>query len=395
MPILQKYALYSLYAACFFCLFSSSLLAIFSILMVVLWLASGRFKNLPEICKEKPICIVATIYVILLFFGIFYSPAPIKDALDFFKGYRVLLFIPVIISLAHDQKGVHEKIIIAFFAGYLLLIANALLAFTGIIDPNKFSIMRHGGGFLAIFPYLALQSFLQSKNKQWLWLMIFSLTSFDLFFMTSNRTGWIIYIALIGLLFLQYFSIKKQLIACIIAIVAATSIYNVSGIVQLRVQQTITNFKKYDSESKDAKTSIGVRLDWQLNSLELIKEKPIFGHGTGSYATVQGELIKDRKTIPSSDPHNEYCLTGVQIGLLGVFTYLLLLFLPIYNSWGYTRNNARSQAFRLQAIIIYAALGSLAASWLLSSIPSHIFAILLATFYLPTTTEDIEKYFFN
>lgn len=388
MPQLQKYAIYSLYTSCIFALFSSSLLAIFSILMVILWIGSGKFKNLPTICKDKPVCIVAIIYVLLLFIGIFYSPAPLEDALDFFKGYRILLFIPIILSLADKQDTVQEKILTFFIAGYFLLIINALLVFTGIIEPNKFSIDRHGGGFIAIFPYLAMQSFLQSKTKNWLWLGIFLITSFDLFFMTNTRTGWIIYIALMGLLFLQYLSFKKQIIAGALAIVAAFSIYQASDRVQHRVHQTITNVEKYNPESGSAKTSIGYRLDWYLNSLELIPKKPIFGYGTGSFSTVQKQLIEGRKTRPSPDPHNEYLLTTVQIGLLGLFTFLLLLLIPIYDSMRYIKKGAITQAYRLQAIIVFIAVGCLANSWLLSSIPSHVFAILLAAFYLPAKEDN-------
>ncbi len=51
----QRNGIYALYLTCFTCLFSSALTALFSIVMLICWLASGTFKNIPLIIKENSI----------------------------------------------------------------------------------------------------------------------------------------------------------------------------------------------------------------------------------------------------------------------------------------------------------------------------------------------------
>ena len=68
-----------------------------------------------------------------------------------------------------------------------------------------------------------------------------------------------------------------------------------------------------------------MRFDWWQNSVDLIKAKPLTGHGTGSFEKVQKDLIKGTRTKPSDNPHNEYLLLSVQVGIAGGLLFIAIL----------------------------------------------------------------------
>ena len=148
-----KLAVYSLYAVCFLVFFSTALTAIFSVLMILFWLGSGAYKNIPEIIKENQIVILSFILFVLFVVGVFYTPAPLEDALDFLKKYRVLLYIPIVMSLCRVDNSIGRNILNSFFIGYFALLVNVFLVDFGFIPVNKSAAYRHGGGFLVIFAY--------------------------------------------------------------------------------------------------------------------------------------------------------------------------------------------------------------------------------------------------
>jgi O-antigen ligase len=56
-------------------------------------------------------------------------------------------------------------------------------------------------------------------------------------------------------------------------------------------------------------------------SLELITEKPLFGHGTGSFSK-EYERITSTETMKAKNPHNEFLMISVQLGAVGLCIYL-------------------------------------------------------------------------
>lgn len=378
----QRYGIYALYLTCFSCLLSSSLLSIFSVLMIVCWLGSGTPKNIFDIVRENSIAIIGIIFCGLLLLGICYSPAPFEDSLDFFKRYRTLLYIPIVLSLTMGKSNIARNIVNAFLLGYGVVLLNAYLVNFNLIEPNHLSDLRRGGGFLVIFAYLVLQRAFIDTRFRWLWIGFFFIICYDIFFILNTRTGWLIFICLSLLFVVQHFSSKYQLIAVVFVVMLGGGIFFTSHSVQQRIDLTIHSLQQYDAKSQNSQNDgAGLRLDWYQNSIELIKERPLFGYGTGAFEIAQKALIEGRTTQPTTDPHNEYLLTSVQLGLVGGFVLLLIFIDPVIRSFKLLSSGNRQQAFALQATVVFLFIGCFLNSWLLSSIPSHIFAFLIAAFY--------------
>ena len=387
----QKYGVYALYLTCFTCLLSSSLTGFFSVFMIIFWLISGMYKNIPVILKENSIAVIAIIFCCLLLVGLLYSPASFNDSLEFIKKYRRLLFIPIALSLTRNFPNVSRNIINALLLGYAVVLVNAYLVDFNIIEPNSLSLKRKGGGFLVIFAYLVFQRTLLEKGHKFIWGIFFLVILYDFFFLLSTRTGWLIFIGLAILFFVQHFSIKKQLVCLVLIVFFGVGVFYSSNSIQKSIYVTLTNLKEYDAEKKNSRTSLGLRLDWYQNSIALIKEKPIFGHGTGSFEVVQKSLIEGKSTMDTNDPHNEYLLTTVQIGLVGLSVMLLLLIDPVVRSFRLLSLKDREHAFALQATVLFLVIGCFFNSWLHTSIPGYIFAFLIVAFYPIRDRDELEN----
>ena len=80
----------------------------------------------------------------------------------------------------------------------------------------------------------------------------------------------------------------------------------------------------------EAVTSSGVRLSFWKTSLEAIAEKPLVGSGVGSWATEYNRIKRSDSAVHmdlgvGSNPHQEFLLWGVQLGVGGILLLLALL----------------------------------------------------------------------
>ena len=66
-------------------------------------------------------------------------------------------------------------------------------------------------------------------------------------------------------------------------------------------------------------------------------EKPLFGWGWGSVDTLLNNLPGIEKAF--SHPHNTYARVSVELGLLGVFLFIVCYFLLIYYGYFFRRHN--------------------------------------------------------
>jgi O-antigen ligase len=274
-----------------------------------------------------------------------------------------------------------RNIVNALLLGYLFGLFNDYLVGFDLIPMNKLALRRYGGGFLVIFAYLVLQRAMLEKERRFLWGGFFLVISYHIFFILNTRTGWLVFIALTVLFSVQYFSIKKQLIFLLVSAFLLMGVFQTSHSVRSRVDETIQNLQNYDMEHLNSRTSVGLRLDWYKSSVQLIKKKPVFGYGTGAYEIAQKSLVEETSIEPATDPHNEFLLTTVQIGFVGLAVLLSLFVDPIRRSLKLIRRKQEAQAFALQATVLFLFMGCFLNSWLLSTIPSHIFAFLIVAFY--------------
>lgn len=368
--------------SCFFIPFSTSLMGAAAALAAVFWLLSGKLFSLPKLMCSNPLVGLAIILFLLLVAGLVTTPAPLDDALAFLKKYRELLYFAMVVSLIMDNDGAARHAEDSFVAGCVVLLLLSYGIYFSIIPSERFghSVVYHitHSFFMAILAFWCLQRIFESRQYFYLWLGLFLAATFNLFYIAPGRTGMLVYVALIFLTVLQRFSWKKSIpvTALVIAVIGITFVTSTNF--SSRVREAVNEMTSYQAES--SRTSLGMRFDWWQNSLALIKEKPIFGHGTGSFKTVQAELIKNSDTKPTDNPHNEYLLIAVQTGLVGLFLFVALLATQFLAAC----KLQPPRKYLLQGVVVAMATGCLMNSFLFDSHPGHFYAIISAILSTPT-----------
>ncbi len=367
---------------CFFIPFSTSLMGTTAILATVFWLLSGKIFSLPRLMNRNVSMSLAIALFLMLFIGVAYSPAPLNDALAYLNKYRELVYYAVVVSLFKDNEGAARLAEDSFVAGCIVLLIISYGIFFSIIPSERFghSVVYHitHSLFIAILAFWCLQRIFESRQYVYLWLGLFLLSTINLFYIAPGRTGMLIYIALITLTLLQRFSWKKSLAATILVSLVMAVTFFTSSNFSSRVSEAVDEMRSYEAES--SRTSLGMRFDWYRNSIDLIKQRPVFGHGTGSFRTVQEDLIRNSETQSTDNPHNEYLLLAVQTGLVGLFLFITLLLAQFIVSF----ELQPLRRYLLQGVVVAMSVGCLMNSFLFDSHPGHFYAIMSAILATPS-----------
>lgn len=369
--------------SCFFMPFSTSLMGATATLAAVFWLLSGDFSSLPQLMQKNVSVSLAIAVFLLLVIGLTYSPVPLNDSLDILRKYRKIIYFAIVVSLFKDNEGAARLAEGSFIAGCVVLLLISYSIFFSIIPSERFgfSVVYHitHSLFMAILAFWCLQRMFESRQYVYLWLGLFLLATINLFYIAPGRTGMLVYIALIILTLLQRLSWKKLLPATILVSIAVGITFFTSSNFSIRVNEAVDEMRGYQAES--SRTSLGMRFDWWQNSIDLIMQKPVFGHGTGSFQAVQENLIKDGDTQSTDNPHNEYLFLAVQTGLVGLFLFVTLLVVQFITSFSLQP----PRRYLLQGVVVAMSIGCLMNSLLFDSHSGHFYAIMSAILTIPST----------
>jgi O-antigen ligase len=207
-----------------------------------------------------------------------------------------------------------------------------------------------------------------------------------LFAISCGRSGQLILLCLIVLLFFQNFRFKYIIysilwLSTIIIFVVTIVPCSFSSRIDLAIKEVIL-FIYFP----DIPTSNGFRL-WMLkNSILLYLQKPWFGWGIGSIINAFSTL--DNQMYGSvENPHNQFLVYMLQFGMLGVFAIGNLL-------WRIYKTSLTINVFYkniLQGLLLALIVGCMGNSWLNDFTSAHFFIFLLAILISSPGREMLKK----
>jgi O-antigen ligase len=116
------------------------------------------------------------------------------------------------------------------------------------------------------------------------------------------------------------------------------------------------------------------RINYWKKTLPLIIEKPIIGHGIGSNAN-----ITEKHFGKSHKPHNDYILVSIEMGILGLLTYLIFLGRIFFYSLTYRQWHQKWQLnFAMLMLSTYFIVISSAQNIIYSIVNFPIFLVIIA-----------------
>ena len=362
--------------ACFFTPLSTSLLGIFSILAAAAWLLCGGLADLTRVLHDHPSTIFALLLFALMGLGTIYTVAEPIQAFDTLRKYRELLLLPVIISLLSLSTRYAEMAENGFVAGCIVLMLISYGMALHIIPEDRYghSLVFHitHNFFMAVLGFWALHRSVNSRQYRYFWIFIVLAVVVNIFYIAPGRTGMLVFICLILLFLYQRLSILQWLIGMLLLAGIVFLIYVSSDNFSGRIDEVILEIEQY--EPGQSRTSIGQRFDWWQTSVALIKEKPLLGHGTGSFSVAHQRLSKNGAITPTDNPHNEFLLLTVQFGLVGLFLFAGLMLFQLIGC-GYIPEKKK---WLLQGVILALLSGSLINSLLFDSQQGHFYLFMSA-----------------
>ena len=98
--------------------------------------------------------------------------------------------------------------------------------------------------------------------------------------------------------------------------------------------------KTYKLENLRDDTSTIQRLSFYKKSISLYNEKPLYGHGLGSwkYKSLENDISDNNKILVPYYTHNDFLQTLMETGLIGLIIYLIFFFLLIRNILSFRTN---------------------------------------------------------
>ncbi len=379
--------LFFLYLCCFFLPISSSAMTISSAGMVLCWLLSGEYKKLPQLIKTNRILWPPLLLFAMLFIGVFYSSAGWQESLMILKKYRELFYFVIVFSFLQTARNNSTGFLSVINARYVLLAGMTTLMLISYamyfgwvpIEKAGFSTIHHitHSFFMAMLSFWIMQEFADGIEQKrgplnFLLLPIFILATVNIFFISLGRSGMVIYIILLILSAIQRLKPRQTVISLLLVCGLLAGIYYNSENAATRINAAVRDIQTYNPGA--SRSSLGMRFDWWQNSVTLIKKAPLTGYGTGSFATEQKKLTKGTATQISDNPHNEYLMLGVQLGIPGIIAFFALL----TSLFSFSFSLPAGSRNMLQGTVLAFAWGCLANSWLLDSHPSHFFLIVTA-----------------
>lgn len=333
-------------------------------------------KLLPFLLRNHSIKLWLAL-ILLFVIGLSYSQAPFSEQIHFLGKYSKLLWALLSIPLFADKKNLRLAFW-AYFSVMLITLLISLALYLGFLPStdqfNAESVFRDHidqNLLMSFFAYLVALEIQKNNRYKWLWIGLFILTVHQIFFISGGRTGYITFLATMLLIAWNTWHWKGIIIACLSCLITAPVIYHYSDVLKDRMHLAVQDVHQFQKGQEV--TSVGLRMAFARNSVQLFKQSPIYGHGTGSFAWLYAKNFPNTDA-PTRNPHNEYLGMAVQFGVIGLTVFLLFI---IFN-WcdAYQLSDYPQQV--LQGLTITFALGSLANSWLLDMTPGHLWMFWLA-----------------
>ena len=309
-------------------------------LILASWIASGGYREKLDLMLHNRVAVAAFALFCLFAAGLIHSSANPGDGLGTLGKYLDLAFVPVFVSVFRDERMRHYAWLAFAFAlaltlilSYLTwagLITNNLSVIGGHANPVVFkqyltqSVMMAFGAFL--FAQLARTA--QSAQHRYGWSALATLAVVNVAVMNQGRTGQLILIAL-ALYFVHSVWRWRGTLGAAVAIIIVMSALAIGNTgISNRFAQAYDEWKNWQP-AQAAQTSIGFRLEFYRNSLEIVREHPLVGTGTGSFRKVYADHVAGTARAATANPHNEYLSITVQLGVVG----LLMMLYVFYTEW--------------------------------------------------------------
>jgi O-antigen ligase/Tfp pilus assembly protein PilF len=334
-------------------------LKLFTLISISIWLMkiinTGKYS-----LKKTKLDLPIILFSLVLIFSLFISQTKMVSLQDFiiFLSYILIFFL---ITNNLDKKADFNSFIHLFFIISFLVSIYTIIQYYGL-DPylsDLHSLTSTIGQknwisnylamiFPVVFPYFLLE---QTKKNKILYFLLLSILYATLM-ICQSRGIWIsifftlilaIYIIFKFKLFKIFQENKRWLILLLISFLIITVIYSTDNPLN---KSAITVPQRALSTFDEQDPSINTRLLMWKTTFEMIKDRPIFGSGIGTfkmnYLDYQADFLQKNPDYikysgKAGEAHNEYLQMWSELGIIGLGIFLLIIFVFYKLVWEFLK----------------------------------------------------------
>jgi O-antigen ligase len=356
-------------------------------------------KSLNEACT--PVAVLLTLLAFAA--SLFWTVAPQADALGSIAKYGKLLVIVLMMVLIRDRREAMYALG-SFVVAQLFLMASSWMLFVHLPVPWATSNM-------ALTEYAVFSSYLDQGIISAVFAAIcwhfrglapwrfgrplaffLALASLgNVFFVLSGRSGHVVAIALLSIAIMWELPKRYRAAVVLLPFLLALVLFFSSTKMRERLTQVKTEVQSYSIQVQPT-TSSGLRLALWRRSIQSIAQHPLAGSGVGSWSSEYNRLEREKNPVHKDidgnwNPHQEYLLWGVQLGIPGVLILCALMLSVLRDTMRMEKPYARATQSALLALAVACLFNSSIYDALIGDFFSVLIGLLLALGLFKTANE--------
>ena len=366
------------------------------VIICILWLFSGNYKSKFYQIVNNKLMLASIVFFCLHVVGLLWTEDLKWGFHIVHKMWYFLLLFPVLFSIV--KKDFIKYYISAFLLAILVTEVASYLVWFEIVEGFKNATVRNPTPFmshisynpiLAFAIYLVLHEVFFNKKMTNILFGFYSFFGISMsinMFITGGRAGQVVFFVMLSILIFQI--LEKQRIKSFIAILIVIpaiflTAYQVSDLFRERVNLVVIQI--VDNGYNKYYSSVGLRINFAVNSWQVIKENPIIGIGTGDFPSEYSKInqINSPNLPNTTNPHNMYTLVLMQLGFLGLFSMLSIFYYQVKLSFNSSNKLIRDTGLTLPLLFLVMMLSD---SYLLGH-----FTTLMFVFFSSFLYKDFEK----
>jgi len=304
--------------------------------------------------EKKIVYVLSGYFLVQLLYALYFD----TDLRDIDTPSRFILVIPVLIAIRQSLYDFEKfKLIInlsaitgGFFAIYQIFFISYLSQAKGFVETGTFGLV------MSIFAsFSLLQALRNDVAKQKLFYIVGFLLGSIAMIYSGIRSIWVVALITnaIVFLFIYRISVKKFFLTSMVYFLILFSFFpSIERELNYLIEDTIdyVNGEKAD-------TSVGHRAELYKAAFKIIKANPL-GIGEDNFHSYKKVLIDNNEISPvvshHLNAHSEVISSTLEQGILGLISYLLVLFFPgIYFFKRFVEYNSDASLLGLLIVLNY------------------------------------------
>jgi len=335
---------------------STTLIALY----FVLWMVLGDWRTLASVIRENRVVAAGIGMFALLLLGGLFSTATPREVGQCLLKYREFLYLPLLMSIFADS-AIRQWAVGSFLAGVGVMLGLSYVEYFSGIDIGLLSSTDQvifkdriiHCLLVAFFAYVLSHQAAAEPRGRWWRIVVIAAALCNMFVLVQGRTGQMIVTLLFILFVFQLKGWKGCVAGGMCAMLFWGAAYKLAKPVQERVQASFAQLENQFGEEK--KSSPDARLEFYELSLQIVREHPWVGVGTGGFPRAYRKVAEARSTVATADPHNEYLLLAAQLGVIGPMAFLTML----GAQWWYSRKLPTVERHLAQGTVVTIGAGCL------------------------------------